>query len=105
MRTALRIGRSADGKLQVLNPQLVMLDIQLQGMQGGDILAIQLKKHPKLQRARIIFHSAAKVADLQVMVRRAGADGFIVKGDDDVLFLEAIAKFLDPRGTQGARPR
>lgn len=84
--------------LQHLEPQMVMLDINLSGMQGGDILAIQLKKHPKTQKARIVFHSAAKEADLQVMVRRSGAHGYIVKGDSDATFLEAVAKFLDPKG-------
>jgi CheY-like chemotaxis protein len=83
--------------LQNLEPQMVVLDINLSGMQGGDILAIQLKKHPKTQKARIIFHSAAKEADLQVMARRSGADGYIVKGDNDSAMLNAINKFLEPK--------
>jgi DNA-binding response OmpR family regulator len=80
--------------LHDFDPEVVILDVNLGAMQGGDILALQLRKHPKTQKARIIFHSAAKVADLEVMVRRAGADGYIVKSKNDAALLEAITKLL-----------
>jgi DNA-binding response OmpR family regulator len=80
--------------LSEITPDLVLLDVNLAGMQGGDVLAMQLKRHPKLRSARVAFHSAAKEADLKVMVRRSGADGYIVKGADDQAFLKALNALL-----------
>lgn len=78
-------------------PDLVILDVNLGGVQGGDVLAIQLKKHPQLRGARIAFHSACREGDLQVMTRRAGAAGYIVKGSSDEAFLRAVSRLLDFR--------
>ncbi len=58
---------------------------------------MQLKKHPTLREARVVFHSAAKEADLQVMVRRSGADGYIMKGGDEKAFLKAVRALLPPK--------
>jgi CheY-like chemotaxis protein len=83
--------------LNRIEPQLVLLDVNLSGMQGGDILAIQLKKNPKLQKASIIFHSASRETDLQLMVRRTGVDGYIVKSNKDSYLLEQIRHFLEAK--------
>ena len=77
-------------------PDLILLDVNLAGSQGGDILALQLKKHPTLKASKVVFHSASKGPDLQVMVRRSGADGFIIKGQTEQLFLAAVRSFLVP---------
>jgi CheY-like chemotaxis protein len=83
-----------------IEPQLVILDVNLSGMQGGDILAIQLKKHPKTNKACIIFHSASKETDLQLMVRRTGVDGYIVKSNKDAHFIEAVQHFLELKAAE-----
>ncbi len=83
--------------LNEMTPDLVLLDVNLPGMQGGDVLAMQLKRHPTLRNARVAFHSAAKEADLRVMVKRSGADGYIVKGADERAFLGAVQVLLAPK--------
>lgn len=75
-------------------PALILMDVNLAGSQGGDILALQLKKHPTMRKIRVIFHSASKEADLRVMVKRSGADGFIIKGKPDEQFLAELQSFL-----------
>jgi len=82
--------------LHGIAPDLILLDVNLAGTQGGDILALQLKKHPTLKAAKVVFHSASKGPDLQVMVRRSGADGFIIKGQTEQQFLSAVKSFLVP---------
>jgi CheY-like chemotaxis protein len=83
--------------LQEISPDLVLLDVNLSGMQGGDILTIQLRKHPKLKDARLVLHSASKEADLKVMMLRSGANGYIIKGKPERDFLREIQAFLPPR--------
>jgi PleD family two-component response regulator len=80
-------------------PDVVLLDVTFCGMRG-DVLAMQLKRHPKLQRARVAFHSATNETDLQIMTRRSGADGYIVKGAEGGTFRKAIQTLL---GTQAKR--
>jgi CheY-like chemotaxis protein len=82
-------------------PDLVLMDVHLAGMQGGDILALQLKKNPTLRHVIVIFHSASKEADLRVMVIRSGADGYIVKGLSPEALLADVTRFLATHGIEG----
>jgi DNA-binding response OmpR family regulator len=63
------------------SPALVIVDVQLPGNVSGDIMVLQLKRHPACRGSKFLFHSGAKERDLEAMAARSGADGYVKKGD------------------------
>ena len=59
--------------------------IQFPGMVSGDLMATQLRRHPSCRGAKFLFHSGVKERDLAALAARAGADGYVPKGDLEVL--------------------
>ncbi len=82
------------GILASTSPDLVLVDVQLGGQVSGDVLAMQLRRYPKLKSAKIVFHSASSKKDLDAWVKKTGIDGYIVKCDDQAFFLQQIHKFV-----------
>jgi len=83
------------GILSETLPDLVLVDVQLGGLVSGDVLAMQLRRYPKLKRAKIVFHSASSTKDLVRWVKKTGIDGYILKSDDPVEFLNQVHKFIE----------
>jgi CheY-like chemotaxis protein len=81
--------------LGAFSPAVVIVDVQLPGMVSGDLMATQLRRHPACRGAKILFHSGVKERDLAAFVARAGADGFVAKGNLDAL-VERVRSVAPP---------
>ncbi len=82
-------------------PDLVLLDIQLPGMDGFEVLR-RLRADPRTQTIPVVAVSAnAMPADLQ-QAREAGFSDYVTKPIDLPVLLAAVSRVLDAAG--GARP-
>jgi CheY-like chemotaxis protein len=77
-----------------VEPDLVLVDIELPGNDEGDRLAAELREHPMTRRSRIVLFSGRSEIELQRLVRDRGADGFIWKGIDPDGFRARVARHL-----------
>jgi len=82
------------GVLQSFTPELIIMDVNLEGTQGGDVLAFHLTKDPRTKDAKLVFHSALKEYDLQVLCKRLQAQGYICKSTIGAHWLGKINAFL-----------
>lgn len=71
-----RSGEDAIRQYAEVNPDLVTMDIIMQGMDGLDAAEIILKKHPD---ARIVMISSLAYGDTYERARSIGTKGFIDK--------------------------
>ena len=82
-------GASALAEVERLQPQIVLLDIQLPDIDGFEVLA-------RLQRdggsPQVVLTSSREAADFGSLVAESGARGFIAK---DALSGAAIAKLVE----------
>lgn len=99
------IGEATDGleairKAKELQPDLVLLDIGLPGVNGIDV-ARQIREH--VPKAKILFLSESQSWEVVTEAMRAGASGYVVKADAGRDLLAAVnallggAKFLGSR--------
>jgi two-component system, cell cycle response regulator DivK len=80
-------------------PDLILLDIQLPGMDGHDV-ARALKSDPQLQHIPVIaVTSYAMVGDREKCLA-AGAEGYIEKPINPESFVAEIERFLLPSGKE-----
>ncbi len=85
---------SAEEALTLLDgsaPELILVDFSLPGMDGAELVKRLCVSHPDTFFLMISSHNARRYVELSLA---AGADGYVVKGDPEVL-LEAIARVLD----------
>lgn len=82
---------------------LCLIDIHLPGMRDGDELAKSLRIHAKLQATKLVFYSASGEQSLAVKTKEIGLDGYIVKGDSDEEFVEALMQYLPVIEEDGAQ--
>lgn len=68
------------------NPQLVLVDVSLPGMNGIDLIRILHEKYPEMWMLALSAHEESVYASLAL---RAGARGYVMKGKTDSL-LEAM---------------
>lgn len=78
-------------KLIKQNPDLILLDIWMSGMDGGEICK-KLKKDPKTKHIPVIIISANK--DTKKIAENVGADDFIAKPFDLTELLDKVGKHL-----------
>lgn len=76
------------------NIVLCLIDINLPGMRDGDELAKGLRMHSKLQEAKLVFYSGSAAESLAEKTESVGLDGYIVKGDSDREFIDALQQYL-----------
>jgi CheY-like chemotaxis protein len=84
--------------LTIFAPSIIVIDVHLPGMVGGDVMATQLRRHPACAGSKILFHSGLSRRDLTAIVARTGADGFVEKGDL-LKLVEAVASLVPPAPT------
>jgi DNA-binding response OmpR family regulator len=71
-------GKDALGKLEEVQPAVVLLDVMMPGMDGWEVARI-VKNHPDFQKVRVIMLTArSDFADKHEGLR-AGADDYLVK--------------------------
>ena len=75
---------------------LVLLDVNLPGLQSGDNLALSLARHPTTANAKLVLFSGKTPEELRELSKPPEIFGFIVKGRDPNLFLRAIFAIIGP---------
>lgn len=84
-----------------IHPELILLDIQLPGMDGHAV-ARALKADPQLRSIPIVaVTSYAMVGDREKCLA-AGAEGYIEKPIDPATFVSAVEAYLPPARTEHA---
>ena len=87
-----RSGEDAIAQYAAVQPDLVTMDIIMQGMDGLDAAEIILKDHPD---ARIVMVSSLAYEDTFERAKAIGAKGFIDKPFEKEQLLEAFGKVLN----------
>jgi len=78
-------------QLAALKPDLVLMDITLEGMNGIELTKLIRVRWPKLPILVLSMHKESLYADRAL---RAGANGYIMKREDGPNLLEAIRQVL-----------
>jgi CheY-like chemotaxis protein len=81
--------------LPELRPDLILMDVQLPGMDGLE-LARRVKADPLLQNARIVALTAYAMKGDEEKALAAGCDGYLAKPIDTRTFPQMVASFLKP---------
>jgi two-component system cell cycle response regulator DivK len=79
--------------LQTFNPRMILMDIQLPGMDGLE-LTRRLKRDPARQSMLVIALTAYAMKGDEEKARAAGCDGYITKPIDPGTLPELIAEYL-----------
>ena len=80
-----------------MNPyQLILLDYNLPGMNGGQVCRI-LKAQDKTRNTPVVFMSAKDEEKLTQITKEAGANGYIGLPFEGKTFIEKIKGFLNSR--------
>ncbi|HEX7151826.1 MAG TPA: response regulator [Thermoanaerobaculia bacterium] len=74
-------------------PQLVLLDIEMPALSGEHVLDFT-KLFDFLRETPIVLHSAKSDEDLQALVTRSNAVGYIRKTGNPISFVSQVEKFL-----------
>lgn len=83
--------------LQDFRPRMILMDIQLPGMDGLE-LTRRLKADPALQGVIILGLTAYAMKGDEEKVLAAGCDGYVAKPIDTRRFPELVADFLKAPG-------
>lgn len=99
------VGEATDGleairKAKELQPDLVLLDIGLPGLNGIDA-ARQIREH--VPKAKILFLSESQSWEVVTEAMRAGASGYVVKADAGRDLLAAVNALLGGTKFLGSR--
>ena len=87
-------GREALRALETLKPDLILMDIMMPGMDGGDV-AQAIRSNPRLARVPIVYLTAA-VSESEVRAHDGliGGEPFIAKPVDPKELMEQINRYL-----------
>lgn len=77
------------------NPDLIILDIQLPGMDGYSVVR-HLRKHSELVSTPIVVVSSFAMANNKEIAINSGANGFIEKPIDPDCFVTQLENYLNP---------
>jgi len=88
-------GEEALESLKFLKPRLILIDIQLPGMDGLQV-ARQLKARPGTREIPIVALTAHAMKGDEERAREAGCSGYLTKPFGTTEFLELVASLLAP---------
>jgi CheY-like chemotaxis protein len=88
--------------LQSFTPDLILMDIQLPGVDGLE-LTRQLKAQPATKDILIVALTAYAMIGDEQKARDAGCDGYITKPIDTRTLSDTIGRYLDGTGIDGRR--
>ena len=96
----LEAGTAEDGIRLALerNPDLVLMDIQLPGMNGIDALAV-LRGNPATVRIPVVAVTASVMQQDRKQITEAGFDGYVGKPINLREFLDAVRLMLERNST------
>jgi DNA-binding response OmpR family regulator len=75
------------------SPDLVLLDIEMPALSGEHVLEMT-KLFEFLQKTRIVLHSSRSEEDLQAIVAKSNAIGYIKKTGNPMSLVAQVQKFL-----------
>ncbi len=87
---------------QESHPDLILMDIQLPGMDGLSATRI-LKADPDLKNIPVVALTAHAMVGDEERARKAGCDGYLAKPIDTRNFLQIIAKYLNGDSGDGQK--
>lgn len=99
-----RDGREAIEKARTLQPDLVLMDLSLPGIDGWEATRL-LKSEPATRNILIVALSAHALATERQRARSAGCDGFIAKPCLPPDLVEEISKYLKAQASGQGRGR
>lgn len=79
--------------LQEFKPRLVLLDVKMGALSGVELIKM-LKQKTGSAGVKMVFYSNRTPAELDDYVKKSGADGYIIKGDDAKAFVQAVRQYL-----------
>ena len=74
-------------------PQLILLDIRMPGMDGYEVAAA-VRGHPELAATRVVAVTASAMVGDRERIVAAGFDGYIQKPIDPERFIAEVQRFL-----------
>jgi CheY-like chemotaxis protein len=80
-------------KLETLNPQLILLDLQLPGMDGLE-LTRRLKTDPNTRSIPIVAVTAFAMKGDEEKAREAGCDAYLTKPIDKAVLRQLVASYF-----------
>lgn len=86
-------GETALTILEKQIPDLILLDIQLPGMDGFEILKI-IRKEARLNSVKAVAFTASVMKEAVEHIRASGFDGYIAKPFDTKNFITKVKKTL-----------
>lgn len=86
-------GESALQLLQTLQPDLILLDIHLPGMDGLQVFQ-QIKADPRLSAVPVIALTASAMRDQEERIRTVGFTDYIAKPIDTKRFIATVRTHL-----------
>ena len=101
---AVRTAEDAPQALDILatfQPDLILMDIQLPGMDGLELTG-RLRRNPAFHKLPIIALSAYAMYGDEENALAAGCDGYITKPIDTRTFVPVVRKYLKERFAPGA---
>lgn len=75
---------------------LVLLDVNLPGMQDGTHLVVSLARHPTTVNAKLVLFSGKPAAELAKLAEAPGLAGYIVKTGVADELKKAVEGFIGP---------
>lgn len=95
-----RSGEDCLEMLKTAQPDMLVLDVNMGGISGTELLARIRADYPKL-KALVLFLTAEKSGALIDKAEKLGCNGFILKPITPARLLERLRDhFANPRGTQ-----
>ena len=73
-------------------PELALVDVSMPTLEGDAV--VWIARAHQLHGCRIVLYSAKSEAELELLVRSSGADGYICKTGDDERLCREVAKML-----------
>jgi CheY-like chemotaxis protein len=89
-------GRSALAKIEEVQPDLVLLDVMMPGMDGWQVCRT-IKNHPVFCNTRVVMVTAKGDYEDKFEGMRAGADDYVVKPIDMQELTEKVERNLEAR--------
>jgi len=89
-------GRAALAKIEEVQPDLVLLDVMMPGMDGWQVCRT-IKNHPVFCNTRVVMVTAKGDYEDKFEGMRAGADDYVVKPIDMQELTEKVERNLEAR--------
>ena len=85
-------GRDAIAAVEALNPDLIVMDLSMQGTNGIGAIAAIKRRHPEIRILVVTMHTAEEYIHESL---KAGADGYMLKDASQTELCLAVRRVLD----------